>query len=74
MAEEKHTGMIFALKFINWPEVQKEEMESQIMQEIKLQLFMDHPNILKMYGCFRDGDQMIMILEYADQKCLFSKL
>ena len=41
---------------------------------MKLQLFMNHPNILKMYGYFREGQQLYMILEYANEKCLFNKI
>lgn len=52
-AEEKQTGMVVALKLIDWTQVREEQMEDQIMEEIKLQLFMSHPNILKMYGYFR---------------------
>ena len=37
-------------------------------------MFMSHPNILKMYGFFREGTEMVMVLEYAPDKCLFSQL
>lgn len=74
LALEKPTGMLFALKLVNWDQVKEEQMEDQILEEIKLQLFMNHPNILKMYGFFREGRQLVMVLEYADEKCLFSKL
>ena len=74
MVEEKSTGFIYALKLVDLKQVKEEEMESQIIEEMKLQLFMNHPNILKMYGYFRDGDQLCMILEYANQKCLFNKI
>jgi serine/threonine protein kinase len=66
--------MIFALKMIDLQQVREEDMEPQLIEEIKLQLFMNHPNVLKMYGCFRDGHQLCMILEYADEKCLFAKM
>lgn len=49
-------------------------MEDQLVEEIKLQLFMNHPNVLKMYGCFKDKNTLCMILEYADEKCLFAKM
>ena len=35
---------------------------------------MNHPNVLKMYGCFKDKNTLCMILEYADEKCLFAKM
>lgn len=74
VAEERVTGMVVALKLIDLQQVREEQMESQIVEELKLQLFMSNPNVLKMYGCFRDGEQLCMILEYAEGKCLFNKL
>jgi serine/threonine protein kinase len=74
VAEERVTGMVVALKLIDLQQVKEEQMESQIVEELKLQLFMSNPNVLKMYGCFRDGEQLCMILEYAEGKCLFNKL
>lgn len=29
-------------------------MQDQLMMEIKMQFFMNHPNILKLYGVFND--------------------
>jgi serine/threonine protein kinase len=37
----------------------------QIKNECKLQSFLDHPNIIKMYGWFSDVKNMYLILEYA---------
>ncbi len=45
-------------------------MEEQIIMEIKLQSYMNHPNILKMYGYFCDQKNIYLILEYSSQ-CLF---
>ena len=45
-------------------------MEDQILQEIKLQMYMNHPNVLKMYGFFHDTKNVYLILEYCNQ-CLF---
>lgn len=49
-------------------------MESQIIEEIKLQMFMNYPNIVKLYGFFREDNFLCLILEYAEGKCLFNKL
>lgn len=35
---------------------------------------MNYPNILKLYGYFRQENYLCLILEYAEDKCLFSKL
>lgn len=47
-------------------------MEEQILSEIKLQLYMNHPNILKLYGFFDDQKNIYLILEYCSQ-CLFKE-
>ncbi len=43
--------MIVALKKVNKKEVD-ETMMKQIFHEIKIQLFIDHPNIVKLYTFF----------------------
>jgi hypothetical protein len=37
-------------------------MESQIIEEIKLQVFMNYPNIVKLYGFFREDNFLCLIL------------
>lgn len=74
IVQERETGAIFALKKIDLVQVKEEQMESQIVEEIKLQVFMNYPNIVKLYGFFREGNDLCLILEYAEGKCLFSKL
>jgi serine/threonine protein kinase len=46
----KKTGFLFALKKMKKSSIKKDKMQDQIMQEIKMQLYFDHPNILKLYG------------------------
>ena len=41
-------------------------MESQLALEIKLQLFMNHPNILKLYHFFDDEHYMYLVMEYME--------
>lgn len=43
--------MIFALKKINRKQVD-ETMMKQISHEIKIQIFIDHPNLVKLYTFF----------------------
>lgn len=45
-------------------------MVDQVFWEIKLQMFMNHPNILKLYGVFDDSKNIYLVLEYCSQ-CLF---
>jgi serine/threonine protein kinase len=48
-------------------------MENQLLEEIKLQTFMNHPNILRMYGCIRDSKNIYLLLELGTG-CLFREL
>lgn len=49
-------------------------MENQLALEIKLQLFFNHPNILKLYGFFDDREYIYLILEYMEEGTLFESL
>ena len=51
--------------------VRENDMARQIEQEIKIQLFLDHPNILKMYGFFDDFESIYLILEVVPLGNLF---
>ena len=45
-----------------------------MMTEIKLQLFFNHPNILKVYSVFDDETCVYLLLEYKEQGTLYSQL
>lgn len=42
--------------------------------EIKLQLYLSHPNILKLYGVFDDEEHIYLLLEYMEEGTLYSQL
>lgn len=73
-AIHKATGTIYALKKISKEMIRSHLMESQIALEIKLQLFFDHPNIVKLYGFFDDREHIYLILEYMEEGTLFESL
>lgn len=37
-------------------------------------MFFDHPNIVKLYGCFDDKDNLYLILEFMEEGTLFQNL
>ena len=49
-------------------------MESQLIQEIKIQMHSNHPNILKMYSFFSDEKKIYLLLELATNGCLFREI
>lgn len=62
--------MIYALKVMNKAKIREADMVDQVFWEIKLQTYMNHPNILKLFGFFHDSKNIYLILEYCSQ-CLF---
>ena len=49
-------------------------MQDQFMQEIKISLYLNHPNIVKMYGCFSDADNIYIMLEYMEEGSLYRQM
>lgn len=62
MARDLRTGLLLAIKMISKKEVKEAGMENQVGQEIKVQMFSNHPNILKMYGFFSDNSKIYLLL------------
>lgn len=48
------TNSIFAMKQIKKDSIAKNNMQDQLLMEIKMQFYLNHPNILKLYGVFND--------------------
>ena len=62
MARDLRTGFVLGIKMINKKEVKEAGMESQVTQEIKIQMFTNHPNVLKLYGFFSDAQKIYLLL------------
>lgn len=65
LPREKSTGFLCALKIIDKKLIEQEDIVNQFIREIKIQLFMHHPHIIKLYGFFHDRDHIYLILELA---------
>jgi len=46
--------MIVALKAMNKKKIIEQNFLVQFTRELKIQMFLDHPNIIKNYGFFSD--------------------
>jgi serine/threonine protein kinase len=46
-------------------------MLDQFVQEIKISLFLNHPNIVRVYGCFSDKDHVYIMMEYMEEGSLY---
>ena len=49
-------------------------MLEQFKREIRLHSALDHPNIVKFYGFFEEGENIYLILEYITGGTLFDYL
>ncbi len=72
IAKEKELNFIVALKIMNKSDLKEPNAQEQILREIKIQSYLDHPNILKLYGYFDDEEKIYLILEYAAWGELYS--
>ena len=73
-AFHKKTNSFYALKKIKKQVIKSSLMIDQVLQEIKIQSFCHHENVLKLYGFFDDEDHIYLILEYMEEGTLFSHL
>lgn len=78
LAREKKSRYIVALKMMYKKDLagtdRKLGMEHQVRREIEIQSHLRHPNILRLFGYFYDETRIFLILEYAAQGELFTKL
>jgi serine/threonine protein kinase len=49
-----NSGMIVALKVMDKKKIIQDNLLTQFIRELKIQSFLDHPNIIKTYGFFAD--------------------
>jgi calcium-dependent protein kinase len=47
---------------------------SQLIREIKIQSYLDHPNIVQLYAFFSDEDYLYLVLELCFGGNVYSKL
>ena len=49
-------------------------MEDQFIQELKINMFADHPNIVKMYTFFSDRLHFYILMEYMEEGSLYKQI
>lgn len=74
VARHKLTASLYALKKIPKDTIKQHMMEDQLVLEIKLQAYLSHPNILKLYTYFSDEKNIYLVLEYMEEGTLFEHL
>jgi aurora kinase len=74
LGRHSDTGFIAAIKKIEKQKVKEFKMVDQFVQEIRLHSSLDHPNIVKFYGVFEEGDSMYLVIELLNGGTLFDLL
>lgn len=69
-ARHKPSGSVFALKVYFTKELSDVRRHS-LDREIALHITLDHPNIIKLYAAFQEGDFIVLVEEYAGKGDLF---
>lgn len=71
LSRHKTTKTIYALKKMSKRLIKNLKMEHQVILEIKLQMFLEHPNIVKLYGFFDDSENIYLMMEYMEEGTLY---
>ena len=61
-----HEETIRAMKIIPKSNINKDETGRQLVDEIDILKNLEHPNIIKIYECFEDNENVYIICEYCD--------
>lgn len=54
--------------------IKEEEIVDQFIRELKIQMYLNHANIIKMYGFFDDANYIYIILEVGTGGQLYHQL
>ncbi len=75
-AKAKYTGKIVALKMLKSEYMEDETLKDRFFREAEVVSALEHPNIVKMYGCAPDPDHntIFMAMELLKGKSLFDVL
>jgi serine/threonine protein kinase len=74
MCKYKPSKELYAMKVMNKARIFEYEIECQMANEIEIMNIIDHPNIIKLEYYFETKDELILILEYANNGTLFSRI
>ncbi|GAU25136.1 hypothetical protein TSUD_363060 [Trifolium subterraneum] len=74
VAREIKSKHVIALKVIFKEQLEKYEIHHHLRREMEIQISLNHPNILRLYGWFDDAERVFLILEYAHNGELYKEL
>lgn len=65
LAVERESRLLFAIKIISKREIRESKMVEQLIRELRIQLSINHPNVVKVYGFFDDLLHFYTLMECA---------
>ncbi|XP_020209102.1 serine/threonine-protein kinase Aurora-3 isoform X2 [Cajanus cajan] len=74
VAREVKSKFVVALKVIFKEQLEKYRIHHQVRREMEIQMSLQHPNVLRLYGWFHDSERVFLILEYAHNGELYKEL
>lgn len=74
LAREMKTNFIVAIKVLDKKSIRQMKAQKQVIREIKIHSYLNHRNIIKLYGVFHDDNKVYMIMEYAPEGELYKEL
>lgn len=66
-AKHKITGEIYSIKVIDKKMIEKENKGYQIFVENEMLNYCNHPNIIKIFGCYEDKESFYLVEEYCQK-------
>ncbi|GAA5811151.1 hypothetical protein MFLAVUS_004580 [Mucor flavus] len=73
-AVERRTKKTVAIKILKKEEVEAANVVLFLKREIEIQVHLDHPHIVRLYGYFHDDDRVYLVMEYVGTLDLYSVL
>eukprot|EP01066_Platyproteum_vivax_P016920 Platyproteum_vivax@DN7255_c0_g1_i1.p1 len=74
LARERRTNFLVALKAVYKSQLIKSGIWLKFHREIEIQAHLRHPNILRLYGWFEEGERIFLVLEYCVEGELYNFL
>lgn len=72
LVREILTGFVLAMKVIEKKKIIQDNILEQFIRELKIQAFLEHPNIISLYGFFHDDKYFYSLMEVGCDGQLYS--
>jgi len=74
LVEEIHTHQKYAMKMLDKDKIQKENLEDDVMSEVRSMKLVNHPYIVRFYEVLKTNKKILLIMEYIVDGDLFDAI